>query len=315
MTQAPDRVSIVVPTHDRPDWLRMALASIRALDGPDVDFEIIISDDAHGAATEALAREFDARVVPPSSAGAAASRNAGLRAATGEYIAFLDDDDVWLPGHLRPHLALLRANPRIQAVVSQVRNGDPSLSNLGPAWPAHVREGEDAFRSFYKYFPQIGATVVRASILESVGYQDESFRVCEDWDWHLRLALKHPVAFIPIPSVGYRTRPAAAGDQMIAVRVREHRQVFWLNVRRAGARRPAPQELLRAWSKHRGELAGYLIATAEAQFVTGDLRGTRRALRAAFRVSPLHCLKEVIARPRLRNVVVPASPVANRPHV
>ena len=294
-----------MPTHDRPDWLRSALASIRALDGPDIDFEIIIADDAHGTRTEALAREFGACLVRPSSAGAAASRNAGLRSATGDFIAFLDDDDVWLPGHLRPHLALLRANPRIQAVVSQIRNGDPTLANLGPAWPEHLREGEDAFHSFYKYFPQIGATVARTSILETVGYQDESLRGAEDWDWQLRLALKHPVAFIPVPSVGYRMRPAGADDELIVLRVREHRRVFWSNARSAGGRCPSPPALLWAWSKHRGEFASYLMDSAEAQFVSGDVHGARRAVRGAFRVSPPHCLKLLVSRPRLRKVMVP----------
>jgi glycosyltransferase involved in cell wall biosynthesis len=289
----------------------MALASIRALDGPDLAFEIIIADGARGAATEALAREFRALVVRPTSAGAAASRNAGLRAATGEFIAFLDDDDVWLPGHLRPHLALLRANPRIHAVVSQIRNGDQSLSSFGPAWPKHLREGEDAFHSFYKYFPQIGATVVRASVLDSVGYQDESLRGSEDWDWQLRLALSHPVAFIPVPSVGYRMRPAGTDDELIVLRVREHRRVFWSNVRSAGRRRPPPQAVLLAWSKHRGEFASYLIDSAEAQFVSGDIHGARRALRGAFRVSPPHCVKLLVTRPRLRKVIMPARLIAN----
>lgn len=315
MTQAPGRVSVIVPTHDRPDWLRAALASIRALDGPDIDFEIIIVDDARGAKTELIAREFAARVVRPSTAGTAAARNAGLREAKGEYLAFLDDDDVWLPGHLRPHLALLRANPRIDAVVSQVRNGDPALSKLGPPWPKQVREGEDVFHSFYKYFPQIGATVVRVSVLDSVGYQDESLRLTEDWDWQLRLALKHAIAFIPVPSVGYRTRPRGADDELTVLRVREHRIVFWSNARRAGRRCPSPPALLWAWSKHRGAFASYLLDSAEAQLVSGDLAGARRAVRTAFLVSPPHCLKLLIAMPRLRNIVVPARLVTNRRQV
>jgi glycosyltransferase involved in cell wall biosynthesis len=313
MTESPTRVSVIVPTHDRPDYLRQALTSIRALDGPDVDFEIIIADDAGGTNTELIAGEFRARLVRATAHGAAASRNAGLRAATGEYLAFLDDDDVWLPGHLRPHLALLKADPGIQVAISQVRNSDPKLSSFGPVWPAHVSAGEDVFRAFYKFFPQIGATVARASILDSVGYQNESLLGSEDWDWHLRLALNHRIAFIPVPSVGYRTRPPGNDDELIILRVREHRRVFWSNVKRAGRRCPLPPALLWAWSQHRGEFASYLIDSAEAQSLSGDLPGARRAIGRAFRVSPPHCLKALITRPRLRTVVVPARLVANRP--
>jgi glycosyltransferase involved in cell wall biosynthesis len=310
----PARVSVIVPTHDRTDYLRQALASIRALDGPDIDFEIIVADDTSGTKTELIAREFGARLVRSSTQGPAASRNAGLRAATGEYLAFLDDDDVWLPGHLRPHLAVLKAEPRIQAVVSQVRNADPTLSDLGPPWPTQVSAGEDAFRAFYRFFPQIGAIVVRASVLESVGYQNESLLGSEDWDWQLRLALKHPVAFIPVPSVGYRTRPPGAADEVILLRAREHQRVFWSHAWHAGRRSPSPPALLRAWSRHRGTFASYLVNSAEARLAAGDLRGARHALLSAFWASPPHCLRLLLAKPRLRMLMAPAGLVTNRRH-
>lgn len=300
------RVSVIVPTHDRSDWLRQSLTSVRALDGPDLDFDIIVADDAMGSSTELIAREFGARVVRPAGRGAAAARNAGLRAATGEFLAFLDDDDVWLPTHLRPHIALMRANPQIQAVVSQVRNADPALIDLGPVWPQQMIVGDDLFQAFYKFFPQIGATVARASVLEVVGFQDETLRGSEDWDWQLRLALRQRVAFIPVPSVGYRTRPPGADDDLIVLRVREHRRVFWSNAWQAGSRCPSPPALLRAWSKHRGEFASYLIDSAEARRAAGDRPGARRAIGAAFRVSAPHCVKLVLERPRLRGLMAPA---------
>lgn len=305
---SPDRarVSVIVPTHDRPAWLRAALASIRALDGPDLDLELIVADDAGNPSTEAMAGAFAARVVRPDGAGAAAARNAAMRAATGDFLAFLDDDDVWLPGHLRPHLALLRRNPRFDAVVSQVRNGDPLLATFGEAWPRWISPEEDVFRAFYRYFPQIGATVARTSVLESIGFQDETLLGSEDWDWQLRLALRHAIAFVPVPSVGYRTRMPGADDRLIMTRVREHRRVFWANAARAGRRRPTPPALARAWFKQRGEFAGYLTAGAEARAASGDRRGARRALRLALQVSPAHAAKHVLASPYLRPLMAPA---------
>jgi len=314
VSDLPARISVIVPTHDRPDYLRQALASIRALDGPDLDMEVIVAEDTPGSNTELIAREFGARLVRASAQGAAASRNAGLRAATGEFLAFLDDDDVWLPGHLRPHIGLLRADPRLQAVISQVRNADPTLTELGPAWPVQLSEREDFFRAFYKFFPQIGAMVARASVLDSVGYQNESLLGSEDWDWQLRFALKHPIAFIPVPSVGYRTRPPGTADGLILLRTREHRRVFWSHAWHAGRRSPSPPALLHAWSRHRGTFASYLVTSAEARLAAGDLPGARRALRSAFWASPPHLLWLLMGRPGLRRLVAPAGLVSTRPH-
>src|SRR5947209_8097109 len=93
--QEPIRVSVIVPTKDRSGLLRQALASVRALEGPDLAIELIVADNGSTDDTAAVAHEFGARLVRTLTPGAAAARNAGLRVATGEYLAFLDDDDVW----------------------------------------------------------------------------------------------------------------------------------------------------------------------------------------------------------------------------
>ncbi len=304
MNASPIRVSVVVPTHDRPEWLRESLTSIRALRGPDLELDVIVSDDSGGSTRVApIATEFGARVVTPKGTGAAAARNAGLRAATGEFVAFLDDDDVWLPGHLRPHLAMLQADAGLGAVVSQIRNGDSALSTLGPPWPADV--DSDLFKAFYRYFPQIGATVIRRSVIDSLGYQNETLFGAEDWDWHLRLAIKHRVAFVPVPSVGYRTRAVGTDDDIIMGRLRYHRRVFWSNALRGGRRSPMPPALVRAWLRHRGRFAGHLLASAQIRVATGDVSGAQSALRCAFIASPPHCVWAVLATPGLRTLMVP----------
>lgn len=305
MRPGPVRVSVIVPTHDRPDWLRQSLTSIHALAGRDLEFEVIVSDDSERSHVADIAREFGARVVRPVTRGAAGARNAGLRAATGDFIAFLDDDDVWLPDHLRPHLALLQADPELGGVVSQVRNGDAALSGLGPPWPVRVAGGADRFRDFYRYFPQIGATVVRRSAIESVGYQDETLQGAEDWDWHLRLALAHRVAFVPVASVGYRMRPVGTDDDLIMNRLPFHRRVFWSNALRAGRRALPPHSLVRAWLRHRGEFAGHLLASATLRERSGDVAGAQRAVGQAFMASPAHCVRALVGSSRLRGVMVP----------
>src|SRR5689334_20995616 len=105
MTEA-KRVSVVVPTRDRPELLREALQSIRALEHDGVRFEIIVGDNGTSPDTQKAAEAFGAIYLQTSTFGAAAARNIAMRAATAEYIAFLDDDDVWTSNHIHGHLAL-----------------------------------------------------------------------------------------------------------------------------------------------------------------------------------------------------------------
>src|SRR5438876_10295673 len=96
----PVLVSVVVPTRDRPRLLREALASIRAVEGGDLRLEILVADNGTDHETRLVAEEFGARWLRAERPGASATRNVGLREATGEFIAFLDDDDVWLSDHV-----------------------------------------------------------------------------------------------------------------------------------------------------------------------------------------------------------------------
>ena len=110
------RISVVVPTCNRPAFLREALASIRAHEADSVTFEILVGDNGDLPETRQVAEAYDAIHIPVSVRGAAAARNAGLSTATGEFVAFLDDDDVWTADHVRAHLAAFDAHPEIEAV-------------------------------------------------------------------------------------------------------------------------------------------------------------------------------------------------------
>src|SRR5262245_30504448 len=102
----PRRVSVVVPTCDRPAMLREALASIRALEADDLKFEILVADNGAAPQTRAIAEAAGAiYMTARGGKGASVARNTAMRAASGDYIAFLDDDDAWLPDHIRSHVA------------------------------------------------------------------------------------------------------------------------------------------------------------------------------------------------------------------
>ena len=189
MTQA-KRVSVVVPTRDRAELLREALQSIRALERDGVRFEIIVGDNGTSPDTRKVVEAFDAIYLHTSKSGAAAARNIAMRAATADYIAFLDDDDVWTSNHIHGHLALLAANPDLDMVLGQITNTDPQRRPTFGPWPDQLPEGRSDLLKFMMsgYFPQIGATVVRARVRETVGFFNEDFIGGQDWDWQLRIA-------------------------------------------------------------------------------------------------------------------------------
>ena len=111
------RVSVVIPTYKRPKELKRAVSSVLSQDYDDL--EVIIIDDnppesETKAATEAAVASMRGPIIHlknEQSLGGGGARNRGIENARGEYIAFLDDDDEWLPGKLKPQVELLDSLP------------------------------------------------------------------------------------------------------------------------------------------------------------------------------------------------------------
>ena len=193
-------LSIIIPAYNRAHCIMRALESVRLQQLGDC--ELVIGDDASTDATwEVVQREFPqaklARLTVNS--GAAAARNAALRIATGEFLAFLDSDDEWLPGKLAAQREFLEKHPEVAVCASshifcrrdgvrrEVRVENPL------DWRVALHSGQ--------WFHGASTPVVRRGVLESVGLQDESLRVLEDWDWMLRIAQRHRMHVLPEPLV------------------------------------------------------------------------------------------------------------------
>jgi glycosyltransferase involved in cell wall biosynthesis len=192
------RLSIIIPAYNRAHCIGRALDSIRQ-QGLE-NFEIVFGDDASTDGTiEAVRRIFlDAKVAGLAvNSGAAAARNAAMQLATGEFLAFLDSDDEWLPGKLGAQLEFLRENHDVGACATShvfcrqdgIRR-DVIVKNP-PSWSAVLLEGQ--------VFHGASTPVVRREVLDSVGFQDESLRVLEDWDWMLRISQRHRIHVLPEP--------------------------------------------------------------------------------------------------------------------
>jgi glycosyltransferase involved in cell wall biosynthesis len=312
------RISVVVPTRDRPDMLRQALASIRALESDDLTFEILVGDNGEDARSREVAAEFGAIHLPVAQRGAGAARNAALRAATGEFIAFLDDDDVWKDNHIRPHLAVFDARPEIECVMARVMAVDEDLRELAGPWPWNVcPEGDDGVRTMLSgYYPQIGATLVRASVREAVGAFDEALLGDQDWDWQLRVARRRKTAYIADACVLFRQRPPGTFDALRFRRLGFGRRVF---LRHAIPERrvwPSLRAMTHSYRDVLWQYYEYFVTAAAERAEKGERAGVWRAIWGAWRTFPARATYQLVAPKPLRKAMLEAlwpghAPIAN----
>jgi len=186
-------VSIVLPTYNRLRFLRPAVASVLAQTFS--GWELIVADDGSSGETAAyLAALADPRVrvlALRHTGNPGAVRNAALRVARGEYIAFLDSDDLWLPQKLALQVASLRTQPHrswSHTAFAVIDESGQLVTGAGArSWPAS--EGWILERLIRMDIVIAMPTVmVRRQLLEQLGKFDCSLRMCEDYDLWLRLA-------------------------------------------------------------------------------------------------------------------------------
>lgn len=282
------RVSVVVPTRNRPHYLKQSLASIRAIEGPDLDLEVIVADNGHVPQTCGMAESFGAKYITVGGEGASVARNAALKVATGDYIAFLDDDDAWLPTHLRKHLEFLEQRPDMDAVIGQVISADPNLNPVGEPWPAEpIPEGETLLRTMLSgYFPQIGSVVIRACVPKTIGYFDERLIGGEDLDWLLRLARRNKIGVIKTQSVLFRGRPLGTFDDLQIARTYFDREVFLRHAVLAWRIWKSPLQFMNAWYGTLRHFYRYFVDTAARRAARGERLAALQAIWCAFQVFP-----------------------------
>jgi glycosyltransferase involved in cell wall biosynthesis len=203
-------VSVVVPTHNRNMLLQEALDSVYAQKEMRVVFEleVIVVDDASSDSTRDVMVNYpEARYLRlPATKGPAVARNAGMAASKGSYIAFLDDDDVWLPIKLSLQVPALEEDPEVGAVCSELRQHDGRwvLPRVRP-----VPSGQVFHRLLMSgnIYGNPAGVLLRRRALEAVGGFDESLPCFEDYDLWLRLAARFPFAFVPGIVALHRTSP------------------------------------------------------------------------------------------------------------
>ena len=188
-------VSVVIPTYNRAWCLAEAVDSVLAQEFR--DFELIVVDDGSADDTPLLLESYgDAiRVLRRGNRGVSAARNAGIAAARGGLIAFLDSDDLWLAGKLSRQVEFFTSHP--EALICQteelwVRNG----RRVNPGKRHRKRGGMIFEPSLDLCLVSPSAVMVRQGLFERVGIFDESLPACEDYDLWLRVSCRIPVHLI-----------------------------------------------------------------------------------------------------------------------
>jgi glycosyltransferase involved in cell wall biosynthesis len=171
-------VSVVIPTYNSATFLRAAIQSVLAQTYS--DFEVIVVDDSSIDNTESVVHSFGNRVcyVRQENKGAGATRNHGIKRSRGKYVAFLDADDLWLPGKLAAQTPLLDRDLEIGLVYSDWT----VVPEQGEAEPSYLRNRPAASGYVFDELVQCGfiltsGTVVRRSCLDDVGYFDEMLSI------------------------------------------------------------------------------------------------------------------------------------------
>lgn len=174
------RISCILPVRDGERFLEEALDSVLAQGR--TEMQIVVVDDGSTDGTPAILERYGdhVEVVRQEPTGVAAARNAGLRRARGELLAFQDADDLWMPGKMDRLEARFDARPELELCVGMIQN----------FWMDEVAEEAESFRGhrFSEPLPgfHLAAALIRASLFERTGPFDPSLRVGSDNDWFLR---------------------------------------------------------------------------------------------------------------------------------
>lgn len=203
----------MIPTYNYGRFIGGALQS--ALGQTHVPVEIIVVDDGSTDETADVVGQFgeQVRYFRQQNSGVCAARNRGVAESTGDYIAFLDADDIWDSTKLAKQLAKFVEDAEIGLVHCAMREFD---SETGETIRMHLEGGEGFLADDLLLWekPVIvgpgGTIMVSREAFDEAGGFDTRLKVGEDWDFCYRVAIKYKVGFVREPLVNYRSHRAAA---------------------------------------------------------------------------------------------------------
>ena len=190
------RVSAIITTYNRRAFVQEAVDSVLAQSYK--DWELIVVDDGSTDGTDEALHGYAERLryCFQENKGASSARNRGLELAGGEFVAFLDSDDLWLPRKLREQVACMDEHAGARICYTDeiwIRRG----RRVNPKKRHAKYSGEIYPHCLPLCIISPSSALMRRTLFEEVGTFDTQLPVCEDYDLWLRVAARFPVFFVP----------------------------------------------------------------------------------------------------------------------
>ncbi len=229
------KVSAIILTYNRAHLVTEAIDSV--LTQSFKDFELIVVDNCSSDDTESAVKSYnDERIryfKHQNNGLIGVNRNYGIKKSRGEYIAFLDDDDLWLPEKLEKQVGLLDSNKELGLVYSDtylIENDGHLRKN---AYFHHIKPFRgNAFNELLRanFIPML-TVVIRREMLDKVGEFNPRYKICLDYDLCLRIAAVYPIDFIEQPLAKYRIHSDSGFQGNAILWYEEVLQIieYWLN--------------------------------------------------------------------------------------
>lgn len=200
-------ISVIIPTHNRAGFLKEAVQSVLDQDGFDFggstpDCELHVIDDGSSDETREVVESFGVPIFfsCQDHKGVSAARNFGLRMARGEFIAFLDSDDLWKKNKLKVQMSLMESRPQTMVCYTE-----EVWERRGAVVNPRKKHRKYSGWIFDKVVPlcllSLSSALFRREVFDEVGGFDERLPACEDYDLGLRVAHRFPIYLIPTPLI------------------------------------------------------------------------------------------------------------------
>jgi glycosyltransferase involved in cell wall biosynthesis len=278
-------ISVIVPTYNRQHLIANAVASILRQDAGNI--ELIVVDDGSTDDTAAVLEPqmYAIRYIRQQNRGVSAARNRGVKESRGEHLAFLDSDDEWAPGKLKPQLDKVSEGTLSFEGVRWFTDGEEvSPESLGVKWPRADAAGfvtdpvHDVSQG--RYF-HLGTLLCRKTDFLQVGLFDETLPMGEDEDWFSRASFRMRFHYLPQPML-LRRLHGSQTDSESEASLRSLISVLGKIVKRTEGVHPrahaaANRRLAAKWSHLANNLAR-----------EGRRAEARAATRTAYKLEPLN---------------------------
>ena len=214
-------ISVVIPCYNAEPYIAIAIRSVLEQDWPNLEV-IVIDDGSNDRSAELVQKAFpEVKLLQQANQGVAAARNFGIERAQGDWIAFLDADDIWLPGKLQAQWAIHCETPSVRMSYTAWEDWScveplPTPEYLSDLL-SHAGETERWAGITGWVYPQLllgclvwtGTVLAHRSVFDEVGVFDTSLRIGEDYDLWLRASRVTQIVRVAVPYALYRWHPTS----------------------------------------------------------------------------------------------------------